>query len=64
VIIAHSFSKAACSVNVPLLLSPMRGVVRGIQVDHNQAAFAFQLLGAMFNDDIRQFATRLEKVFA
>lgn len=38
------------------LLSPVHGVVRGIQVDRNQASFAVQPLGLMLNDNICQLA--------
>ena len=46
------------------LLCPVRGIVRRIQVDRNQAGLAFQSLGVMFDDDIGQLATQTQEVFA
>ena len=46
------------------LLCPVRGIVRRIQVDRIQAGLAFQSPGVMSDDDIGQFATRLQAVFA
>jgi len=46
------------------LLSPMRRIVGGIQVDCNEAGFASQSLAMMFDDNISQLTSHLEEVFA